>query len=82
MDTWPNRVILVKLFNPRMAKTVFEAFSEEFFRELKQARSNPAAYDAATAAFEKRYNGLQAFPSHDSFRKKLKRNIENKKAKR
>lgn len=55
-----------------MAKSVFEAFSEEFFRELRQARSNPAAYDAATKKFEEKYN-LQAFPSYDSFRKRNER---------
>jgi len=57
-----------------MAKTVFEAFSEEFFRELKEARSNPAAYDAATRKFEEKYD-LKAFNSYDSFRKRNERKL-------
>lgn len=55
-----------------MAKSVFDAFSEEFFRELKEARSNPAAFEAATKKFEDKYK-LEAFTSYDSFRKRNER---------
>jgi hypothetical protein len=56
-----------------MAKNVFDAFSEEFFRELKEARSNTSAYERATKKFEEKYNGIQAFTSYDSFRKRNER---------
>jgi len=55
-----------------MAKSVFDAFSEEFFRELREARSNPSAFESASKKFEDKYN-LQAFPSYDSFRKRNER---------
>lgn len=55
-----------------MAKSVFDAFSEEFFSELKGAKSSPAAFEAATKKFEDKYN-LQAFASYDSFRKRNER---------
>lgn len=60
-----------------MAKTVFDAFSEEFFRELREARSSIDAYERATEKFEKKYN-LEAFKNYDSFRKRNERKRNKK----
>ena len=55
-----------------MAKRLIDAFSEEFFKELRQVRNHPAAYDAATEKFEKQH-GFTAFDNYDSFRRKRDR---------
>lgn len=55
-----------------MAKTAFESFREEFFRELKQARTNPEAYDRATEKFESQH-GFVACNSYETFRRRNKR---------
>jgi hypothetical protein len=52
-----------------MAKrTLLDAFSDEFSREIRQARNYPEAYERATQNFE-RDHGFSAFDSYDSFRK-------------
>jgi hypothetical protein len=58
-----------------MAKNLLQAFDEDFIREMKQARSNPEAYERATQKFEQQH-GFTAFNSYDSFRKKKKRGLK------
>jgi len=55
-----------------MAKNLFDAFNEDFEKEIKQIRSNPLAYEKATLAFEQKH-GFTPFPSYDSFRKRQER---------
>ena len=55
-----------------MAKTAFEAFNEDFFRELKQARNQTEAYERATNKFEQQH-GFVAVTSFDSYRKRRDR---------
>lgn len=55
-----------------MARTLLEAFNDDFSREIKQARNYPEAYEKATQKFEEQH-GFTAFDSYDSFRKKKAR---------
>lgn len=49
-----------------------DAFVDDFYKELKQARTHPDAFDRASDVFEKRH-GFTAFDDYDSFRRKKKR---------
>lgn len=55
-----------------VAKTPIEALDDYFFKELKQARNYPEAYQKATERFEREHN-LSAPCSYDSFRQSKKR---------
>jgi hypothetical protein len=55
-----------------MARTLLDAFNEDFAREIRQARNHPEAYERATRKFEDQH-GFTAFDSYDSFRKKKER---------
>ena len=61
-----------------MAKTPNEALDEYFFKELKNARSNPDAYDKASKLFEQQHN-LAPPITYDAMRM---RHARNKKARR
>lgn len=50
-----------------MAKKPIDALDEYFFKELREARNNPEAYQRATEKFEQQHN-LSAPCSYDSFR--------------
>jgi hypothetical protein len=54
-----------------MAKTLYEVFSEDFAREIRQARNYPEAYEKATQKFEEQH-GFTAFNSYETFRRKKK----------
>lgn len=55
-----------------MAKTLLDRIDEEFIRELRNHKSNPAAYDAACDKLESEL-GFSVPYSYDSFRKKKRR---------
>jgi hypothetical protein len=53
-------------------RKLIDAFVDDFYQELKQARTNPDAFDRASDRFEKRH-GFTAFDDYDQFRRKKKR---------
>jgi hypothetical protein len=55
-----------------MKKSFIDALDDYFAKELKQARSNEAAYDAATQRFEEDH-GFTVPYSYGSFRRKKER---------
>lgn len=55
-----------------MRKSFVDALDDYFTKELKQARSNEAAYDAATQRFEEDH-GFTVPYTYDSFRKKKRK---------
>lgn len=55
-----------------MAKTLVEVFQEDFYREVRQAKNYPEAYEKAKDSFEKRH-GFTPFNSYETFRKKKAR---------
>lgn len=55
-----------------MAKKLLEVFTEDFIREIRNARRYPEAFESANDKFEKRH-GFVAFDSYDSFRMKRRR---------
>lgn len=55
-----------------MAKTLFEAFYEDFAKEVRQSKNYPEAYEKASQKFENRH-GFTAFNSYETFRRKKKK---------
>lgn len=55
-----------------MGRTLFDAFSEEFLKEAKNAKSYPEAFNKASDKFRMAH-GFDAFNSYDSFRKRNER---------
>lgn len=55
-----------------MARTLLDAFNDDFAKEIRQARNYPEAYERASRRFEQDH-GFTAFESYDSFRKKKER---------
>ncbi len=69
---FPNLFKLRKPTGKMRRRTLLDAFSEDFSREIQQARNYPEAYERATQKFESDH-GFSAFDSYDSFRKKVER---------
>ena len=61
----------------RMAKTLLDRIDEEFIRELRNHKSNPAAYDAACNKLENEL-GFSVPYSYESFRIKKRRQKKRK----
>lgn len=59
-----------------MAKSLVEVIDDYFLKELRQARSNPKAYEAATEKFEQDH-GFEVPYTYDNFR--MKKSRKNKK---
>ncbi len=68
----PKRHILGKLSDPMNKRKLIDAFVDDFYQELKQARTNPDAFERASAKFENRH-GFTDFDDYDQFRRKKKR---------
>jgi len=60
-----------------MARTLLDVFTDDFIREIKQARRYPDAFEMANEKFEKQH-GFIAFDSYDSFRMKKSRNKKSR----
>lgn len=55
-----------------MAKSLIQAFNDEFTKQLSGAKNYQEAYDKASDEFKKKHD-FEAFGSYDSFRKKRDR---------
>lgn len=55
-----------------MAKTLFEAFYEDFAKEVRHSRNYPEAFEKASEKFKDRH-GFPAFNSYETFRRKKKK---------